>query len=119
MDPFEKVAIGKAGFEITRLGIGGREHGDSTPASDHDVTVATLSKAYEVGINFFRQRAAYYGRGRSEVRFRRVLGTLPRDSFVLSSKVGRLLVTDMINGRFIAVRQGLQGVHAANAAELQ
>jgi D-threo-aldose 1-dehydrogenase len=99
MDPFEKISIGKAGLEITRLGIGGvfvggREHGDGTPASDHDVAAATLSKAHEVGINYF-DTAPHYGRGRSEVRFGRVLGKLPRDSFVLSSKVGRLLVPDV------------------------
>ena len=98
MDPFEKIAIGDTGVEVTRLGmggvfVGGREHGDGTPASDHDVAAATLRKAHEVGINYF-DTAPFYGRGRSEIRFGRVLGKLPRDSFVLSSKVGRVLVPD-------------------------
>ncbi len=98
MDPFEKVAIGHAGVEITRLGmggvfVGGREHGDGTPASNYDLAMATLNKAHDVGINYF-DTAPFYGRGRSEVRFGRALAQRPRHSFVWSSKVGRVLVPD-------------------------
>lgn len=97
MDPFEKVAIGGTGVEITRLGlggvfVGGREHSDGT-TTEHDLAIATLERAYEIGVRYF-DTAPFYGRGRSEVRFGRVLGKVPRDAFVLSTKVGRLLVPD-------------------------
>lgn len=98
MDPFKTVAIGDTGVAVTRLGlggvfVGGREQGDGSPGTGHDASIATLQKAHELGIRYF-DTAPFYGRGRSEVRFGKALGSLPRSSFVLSSKVGRLLVPD-------------------------
>lgn len=98
MDPFAKIAIGKTGVEVTQLGLGGvfvagREHGDGSPASDYDAAITTLDTAYAAGIRYF-DTAPFYGRGRSEVRFGRSLGRHPRESFVLSSKVGRVLEPD-------------------------
>ena len=98
MDPFEKVAIGTTGVEVTRLGlggvfVGGREHGSGAPASAYEQSMQTLHAAYAAGVRYF-DTAPFYGRGRSEVRFGRALGSYSRDSFVLSSKVGRLLIPD-------------------------
>lgn len=98
MDPFEKVSIGATGVAVTRLGLGGvfvsgREHGDGTPGTGHAAAIATLDRAWEVGVRYF-DTAPFYGRGRSEVRFGRALGRRPRGEFVLSSKVGRVLEPD-------------------------
>ena len=98
LNPFEQVAIGRTGVAVTRLGlggvfVGGREHGDGTPVSDYETALTTIRHAYDIGIRYF-DTAPFYGRGRSEVRFGRALGGLPRKSFVLSSKVGRLLIPD-------------------------
>lgn len=98
MNPFAKVAIGDTGVAVTRLGlggvfVGGREHGDGTPASAYQESLETLDCAYESGVRYF-DTAPFYGRGRSEVRVGRALANKPRDSFVLSSKVGRVLVPD-------------------------
>lgn len=98
MDPFAKVTIGTTGVEVTRLGlggvfVGGREHGDGSDPSDYDTSIATLKHAYEIGVRYF-DTAPFYGRGRSERRFGRALGSLDRSAFVLSSKVGRVLVPD-------------------------
>jgi len=50
----------------------------------------TLKQAYEEGVRYF-DTAPLYGSGKSEVFFGEFLSTLDRDSFTLSSKVGRLL----------------------------
>jgi D-threo-aldose 1-dehydrogenase len=60
--------------------------------SDADAQ-ALLNAALADGCQTF-DTAPHYGNGRSEHRVGRALGRLPRDSFVLSSKVGRILVPD-------------------------
>jgi D-threo-aldose 1-dehydrogenase len=95
MNPFERVEIGETGVSITRLGlggvfVGGRELDDGS-STDYDTALATLEHAYSIGIRYF-DTAPLYGQGRSEKRFGKVLGEFPRNSFVLSTKVGRLLV---------------------------
>lgn len=97
LDPFERIKIGETGVAITRLGlggvfVGGRELDDGS-STDYETALATLEHAHRIGIRYF-DTAPFYGRGRSEKRFGKVLGQLPRDSFVLSTKVGRLLVPD-------------------------
>lgn len=98
MDPFERVAVGATGVAVTRLGlggvfVGGREHGDGTAASAYAQAIDTVAHAYQLGVRYF-DTAPFYGRGRSEVRTGRALAAWPRDSFVLSSKVGRVLEPD-------------------------
>ncbi|MDG2286635.1 MAG: aldo/keto reductase, partial [Alphaproteobacteria bacterium] len=97
IDPFERVTVGETGVAITRLGlggvfVGGRDHGDGS-TTGYDTALATLDHAYEIGVRYF-DTAPFYGRGRSEKRFGKVLRRRPRDSFVLSTKVGRLMVPD-------------------------
>src|SRR5688500_13633608 len=52
--------------------------------------VATVTYALERGISFF-DTAPHYGAGMSEKRLGLALAGVPRDSFVLASKVGRLV----------------------------
>ena len=100
MNPFESIPIGDHGAEVTRLGMGGvfiAGRGSADGASDtpaYDTSLATIAKAHEVGVKYF-DTAPLYGNGRSEKRYGEVLGRYPRDSFVLSSKVGRVLVPDV------------------------
>src|SRR5207245_619725 len=53
----------------------------------------TVRGAYARGLRFF-DTAPLYGHGLSEQRTGRVLSGLPRDEFVLATKVGRLLRAD-------------------------
>lgn len=53
----------------------------------------TLDTAWEQGLRAF-DTAPHYGRGLSEERVGAFLAQRPRDEFVLSTKVGRLLVDD-------------------------
>jgi D-threo-aldose 1-dehydrogenase len=64
--------------------------------SDADA-VATLEAAWDAGIRYF-DTAPEYGPGISEHRFGQVLRNKPRDEFVLSTKVGRLLRADATKG---------------------
>ena len=76
-----------------RLGLGGAALGNLfSVVSDADAQ-ALLAAALADGCRTF-DTAPHYGQGRSEHRFGRALQGLPRDSFVLSTKVGRVLVPD-------------------------
>ena len=52
--------------------------------------VALTDAGYEAGIRYF-DTSPYYGYGRSELRMGAALRERPRDSFVLSTKIGRIL----------------------------
>ncbi len=56
------------------------------PEAQADVT---LEGAYASGISYF-DTAPWYGSGKSEHRMGRVLGGKPRESYVLSTKIGRV-----------------------------
>ncbi len=96
MDPFEKVAIGTTGVKVTRLGLGGAPLGGMVLAegifqgSDYDEALTVIRRAYEMGVRYF-DTAPLYGNGRSEVRYGRVLGEFPRQSFAISTKGSRVL----------------------------
>ena len=79
--------IGKTDVRVTRIGMGGAPLGglDSKTAQD------TLEYAYAQGIRYF-DTAPLYGSGLSEIHNGGFLSTLPRNDFVLSSKVGRLII---------------------------
>ena len=91
MDPLARMRIGKTDLEVTRLGFGGATLGDARETLDEHTAEATLVAAYEAGIRYF-DTAPWYGTGKSEHRFGHVLRTKPRDSYALSTKVGRVLV---------------------------
>jgi D-threo-aldose 1-dehydrogenase len=61
-----------------------------TAVTDDDAQ-ATVDAAWNAGIRYF-DTAPLYGHGRAERRLGRSLATRPRDEYVLSSKVGRVLV---------------------------
>lgn len=74
-----------------RLGLGTAPLGNLfTAVSDADAD-ATVHSAWVSGIRTF-DTAPQYGHGLAEVRLGRALAQYPRDQFVLSSKVGRVLV---------------------------
>jgi D-threo-aldose 1-dehydrogenase len=75
------------------LGFGGAPLGNMFAAVDEETAEATVVAAWQSGIRYF-DTAPHYGAGLSEHRFGRVLRRYPRDSFVLSTKVGRVLKPD-------------------------
>jgi D-threo-aldose 1-dehydrogenase len=90
MDPFKRVTIGKTNVKVTQLGFGGVPLGELWDLMDESHADATIQAAISAGINYY-DTAPWYGLGKSEHRLGRVLGDQPRESFVLTTKVGRVL----------------------------
>jgi D-threo-aldose 1-dehydrogenase len=73
------------------IGLGGSPLGNfARPVSD-DEAARTVRRAWDRGIRYF-DTAPHYGLGLSERRIGAELRRHPRDEFVLSTKVGRLIV---------------------------
>lgn len=89
-DPTERRDIGRTGLSVSRLGLGGASIGGLFEAVRDDDAIATVDHAWGLGIRYF-DTAPLYGYGLSEQRMGRALQDRPRDSFVLSTKVGRLV----------------------------
>ncbi|MFK0241174.1 aldo/keto reductase [Microbacterium sp. NPDC090281] len=81
----------RAGQSLSELGFGAAQLGnlfrETTDAEAH----AAVDAAWDSGIRYF-DTAPHYGLGLSERRLGAALSNRPRDEFVLSTKVGRLLV---------------------------
>jgi D-threo-aldose 1-dehydrogenase len=89
-DPLDRVRLTRSGLDVTRLGFGTAEIGGLfRPVSDADAA-KVLDHAWSLGIRYF-DTAPLYGQGDSERRLGALLSMRPRDSFVVSTKVGRLL----------------------------
>jgi D-threo-aldose 1-dehydrogenase len=92
----DKVEIGRTGLYVTRLGLGGVALSGARPATDpHQTTaeaeaVALIQRSLGLGLNYL-DTAPMYGLGDSERRYGQALRGLARDSYVLSTKVGRVL----------------------------
>ena len=90
MSPLDKAEIGGTGVRVTRVGMGGAPIGGLYTAVEAATAVDTIRRAHELGVSYF-DTAPLYGSGRSEMLFGDALVGIPRDSYVLSTKVGRLL----------------------------
>ena len=75
------------------LGFGGAPLGNMFEEVTDEQAEATLGAAWDAGVRYF-DTAPHYGPGISEHRFGHALRDRPRDAFVLSTKVGRLLRAD-------------------------
>ncbi|MEU7876270.1 aldo/keto reductase [Dactylosporangium sp. NPDC049140] len=76
---------------LTGLGFGAAQGGNLYHATSDETFHAAVQAAWDNGIRYF-DTAPHYGLGLSERRLGAALRTRPRDSYVLSTKVGRLLV---------------------------
>lgn len=83
-------SLGKSGLNVDALGFGAVPLGNLYRAISEEEAAATVSTAIDAGIRFF-DTAPLYGMGLSERRLGLYLRGLPRDEFVLSTKVGRRL----------------------------
>jgi D-threo-aldose 1-dehydrogenase len=75
---------------VTDLGLGTAPLAGLYAPLDEETAHAVVERAWELGMRRF-DTAPYYGSGLAERRLGAVLSTKPRDQFVLSTKVGRLL----------------------------
>ena len=85
-------------MQVSRYGFGAAPIGNLFSAVDDDTARASVDAAYEAGFRLF-DTAPHYGLGLSERRLGAALAGRPRDSYTLSTKVGRLLVPSPDGGR--------------------
>jgi len=83
--------LGKCGINVSRFILGCAPVAGLYSPVDAANSAATLETAWQGGVRSF-DTAPHYGAGLSEVRVGEFLRSKPRSSFVLSTKVGRLLV---------------------------
>ncbi|SIT57353.1 Pyridoxal 4-dehydrogenase [Mesorhizobium prunaredense] len=86
----KKRRVGSTALEITEVSFGGAAVGGLYRACPRETAIQTLQFAWDAGLRYF-DTAPFYGFGLSERRFGDFLRDKPRDTYVLSTKVGRLL----------------------------
>jgi D-threo-aldose 1-dehydrogenase len=82
--------LGRGDLALSELSLGCAQLGNLYAEVSDGEARATVARAWQLGIRYF-DTAPHYGLGLSERRLGAALRTRPRDSYVLSSKVGRLL----------------------------
>ncbi|MET8330318.1 aldo/keto reductase [Streptomyces sp. NPDC005181] len=77
-----------------RLGLGTAPLGNMFRAVPTEEAAATVEAAWDHGIRYF-DTAPFYGAGLSEMRLGDALAGRPRDEYVLSTKVGRVVLDEV------------------------
>ena len=77
-------------LQLTEIGFGTASIGNLYQAVDDEAALAVVHDAYDRGIRYF-DTASEYGHGLAELRLGQALRAFPRDSYVVSTKVGDLL----------------------------
>jgi len=84
-------ALGRSGLQVEAFAFGGAPLGNMPgPIADEDWHGA-LDTAWNLGVRFY-DTAPHYGLGLSEQRLGAVLPRHDRDEYIVSTKIGRLLV---------------------------
>jgi D-threo-aldose 1-dehydrogenase len=78
------------------LGFGTAPLGNMFRAIPEDEALATVDAAWDAGVRYF-DTAPFYGAGLSEIRLGNALAKRKRDDYVLSSKVGRVILDEVDN----------------------
>lgn len=86
-------AAGRGGLTLTELSFGAAQIGNLFTAMTDQDAAGAVDAAWSAGVRYF-DTAPHYGLGLSERRLGAALERRPRDEFVVSTKVGRLLVPD-------------------------
>jgi D-threo-aldose 1-dehydrogenase len=82
--------LGRSAVPVSTLGFGGAPIGNLFTAVPDEDAAASVRAAWDCGVRYF-DTAPHYGLGLSERRLGRALRDRPRDSYTVSTKVGRLL----------------------------
>lgn len=85
-----KRKLGRTGLEVTALGFGSAPLGDIYEVLDDATAIATVEAAAAGGVTLF-DTAPLYGQGSAEHRVGTALRRQKPGSFVVSTKVGRIL----------------------------
>ena len=80
----------------SQLGFGAAPLGNMFRAIPEDEALATVEAAWNDGIRYF-DNAPFYGAGLAEIRMGEALKDKPRDQYVISTKVGRIVLDEIDN----------------------
>ncbi len=90
MSVLPKRKIGKTKLEVTTLGLGGAPMGGFRATIPDAEAAAIVETAWQAGVRYY-DTSPFYGYGRSELRMGAGLREKPRDEYILSTKIGRIL----------------------------
>ncbi|GAA2295680.1 aldo/keto reductase [Streptomyces hawaiiensis] len=90
--------LGSTGVRVTELSFGAAGIGNLYRPITDEAALAAVDAAWDAGIRTF-DTAPHYGLGLSERRLGAALRDRPRDTYTVSTKVGRLLEPDPQGGR--------------------
>ena len=79
------------------LGFGTAPLGNMFRNIPEDEAIATVAAAWKAGTRYF-DTAPFYGAGLAEIRLGKELARHRRDGYALSTKVGRIILDDVITG---------------------
>jgi D-threo-aldose 1-dehydrogenase len=88
--PLSSAPLGRSGVEVSRIGFGSAPLGDFFERLDEPNAIGTVKAALAAGITLV-DTSPHYGNGLAEHRIGTALRGVPRDSVVLSTKVGRVM----------------------------
>eukprot|EP00181_Compsopogon_caeruleus_P003573 CAMPEP_0184683948 /NCGR_PEP_ID=MMETSP0312-20130426/13303_1 /TAXON_ID=31354 /ORGANISM="Compsopogon coeruleus, Strain SAG 36.94" /LENGTH=309 /DNA_ID=CAMNT_0027136697 /DNA_START=12 /DNA_END=938 /DNA_ORIENTATION=- len=88
MDIQDRRSLGRTGIMVSPMGFGGSPLGGIFSTIDEEDAVKAVHEAVRRGVNFF-DVSPYYGMTKAEKLLGRALKDIPRDSVVVSTKVGR------------------------------
>ena len=90
MPEWEKRRVGRTALQVTSLGLGTATMGGSRIRVTREEGEAMVRAARDAGVRYV-DTAPFYGVGAAEHRIGDAMRDHPRDAWVLSTKVGRLL----------------------------
>jgi L-galactose dehydrogenase len=80
--------LGRTGLKLSQLSFGASSLGQEFRSVDLNEALRSVRTALDLGMNFI-DTSPYYGRGMSEVLLGVALRDVPRDRYLLGSKLGR------------------------------
>jgi D-threo-aldose 1-dehydrogenase len=90
LPPLKRRKLGRTNVMVTELGLGTAPLGELFDRIDDDEAAAIISTAWRGGVRYF-DTSPWYGRGLAEHTLGRALYRKPRDEYVISTKIGRVL----------------------------
>ncbi len=84
----EYRSLGQTGLKLSALSFGASSLGAEFRAVDINEAIAAVPAALDAGMNFI-DTSPFYGRGMSEVLLGAALRDIPRDRYLLGTKLGR------------------------------
>jgi len=99
ISPLATRRLGRTPVAVTELGLGTAPLGENWDIIEEAEAGALLGAAWDGGVRYF-DTSPWYGKGQAEHRVGRAFYRQPRDAFVISSKIGRLLRRPLKSGPF-------------------